>query len=138
MTNNLEHVCVKQCGKPSSLTIFFYPANQQPSWPASWPAGFFMPAKMSPVGAGRARCSHLSATFPGVCFFDADCEMICIYESQARPWGVRAVPPHRAHEAKGPNPKCASRHRPYLSCCQNPLPRVLQSCRRELRGRTPS
>jgi hypothetical protein len=81
MTNNLEHVCVKQCGKPSSLTIFFYPANQQPSWPASWPAGFFMPAKMSPVGAGRARCSHLSATFPGVCFFDADCEMICIYES---------------------------------------------------------
>jgi hypothetical protein len=43
-----------------------------------------------------------------------------LYGSQARPWGVRAVPPHRAHEVKGPNPKYASRHRSYLPCCQNP------------------
>jgi hypothetical protein len=58
--------------------------------------------------------------------------------SRPGPGGLRAVPPHRAYEAKGPNPKYASRHRPYLPCCQNPLPRVLQSCRREPRGRTPS
>lgn len=84
MINNLKQVCVKQYDKPSGfLAIFSFIRlinNNLLGWPAGLPS-FFMSAEMSPVEAVHASCSHLSTTFLGVCLFDDDCGMICIYES---------------------------------------------------------
>jgi hypothetical protein len=78
MTNNFGYVCVTIWEAKWFEHIFFYPANQlRPSWLV-----FFMTVEMSPVGAGRALCRHLSGGFTGVCGFDTDCRTQCLDESR--------------------------------------------------------
>ncbi|CAL5013813.1 unnamed protein product [Urochloa decumbens] len=42
---------------------------------------FVAAGMMVPIGAKRPPCSHLSATFHGVCVFNRDCAAVCVHES---------------------------------------------------------